>query len=138
MKYFLILLLSVGCLFMGSCAFLDYVRNETGKYAEEIEWLSEEKTALEKLQKDLVEKLKSRDIKPKEIIALSVKLTLTTQKILEISNNIADKREEERKKGVPWWWSLVNFTITAITGGGFGAALVKLIPGRRLGFKETE
>lgn len=123
---------------MGSCAFLDYYRNEAGKYSEDIDRLSGEKTTLEILAKDLVEKLRNKDLKPKEVMILSAKLALTTQKILTISNNIADKKEEERKQGVPWWYSLLNFGISALGGGGLGTLLVRLLPGRFFKFKDLE
>lgn len=138
MRYILIILLFIGCLFMGSCAFLDYVRKEAGKYSDEIDKLAGKKTALEGLAKEIIGKLKSKDLTAREVIVLTAKLALTTQEIVKISSDIADKREDERKEGVPLWYSLLNLGISALGGGGLGTLLVRLIPGRHLKFKESD
>lgn len=139
MRAFLIILCVIFFLScMTGCTFLKYLISNYGKYSEEIVDLKHEKGILTNRANEIRKLLSEGKLKTKEALKLSIELSTVTQRIAEITGRIGDKREEERKQGVPWWYSLALLGLEATGFGGVILGALKLIPGRYLGFEERK
>lgn len=128
----IIMVFCITCL--TGCVISEYLANKSEDYIKEINQLSGQKEALQAESEKLINKLKDKSLKPKEAAEIAVKISIVANELAKTVGEIADKRETERSKGIPLWYSLLKFAL------GVGTAIggVWAIPGRYLRLAEAK